>query len=321
MRWATGLAALAVLSVMPVGGGRVDFEAPMKAQRMNLDSFDARAPGVPIDLVFLHHSIGGHLLATRGPDDGGGAVHPNGGGLRQRLLLEGYRVHEATYGSRLGEHTDLFDWLPKFQGHMDAVLRIDRQDEALPAGTLNHVVMFKSCFPNNYFRGAGTAPGNPNGPELTLANAQATMRALLPQFAAHPGTLFVFLTTPPNVGVARDERALVWLAKKLLGRPSASDQLAMQGALARRFNDWAASPGGWLADYQGKNVAVFHLYDLLTGGRSNFSAYASGGGLDDHPNSEGLTRATNELVPFLNRAVRRAGLAPPDLSGVENDTF
>ena len=43
----------------------------------------------PLRLLFLHHSIGGQLLAEPGPDDGKGAVHPNGGGLRKRLEASG----------------------------------------------------------------------------------------------------------------------------------------------------------------------------------------------------------------------------------------
>jgi hypothetical protein len=316
---AASVAVLAGLALVPVGGGAVVSEAPREVKTLDLGRFDASAPGVPLDLVFLHHSIGSHLLADPGPDDGKGAVHPNGGGLRTQLVANGYRVHEATYGSKLGEHTDLFDWLPKFQREMDAVLRIDHQDKVLPEGTKNRVVMFKSCFPNNYFQGEGAAPGDPGGPELTLANAQATMRELLPLFAARPDTLFVFLTTPPNVGIARGERLALLAAKKVLGKPSARDQLATHGRLARRFNDWAASPDGWLAGYAGNNVAVYHLYDRLAGEHSNFTQYATGGGFDDHPSSEGLGKAARELVPFLNRAVRRAGLAPPGLGSVHVD--
>jgi hypothetical protein len=318
---AAALAVLAAAALVPVGGGPVLSAAPREVKTIDLGRWDASAPGVPLDLVFLHHSIGSHLLADPGPDDGKGGVHPNGGGLRKRLVASGYRVHEATYGSKLGEHTDLFDWLPKFRGEMDAVLRIDHQDKALAEGTRNRVVMFKSCFPNNYFREEGVAPGNPQGPELTLANAQATMRALLPLFAARPDTLFVFLTTPPNVGIARGERLGALVAKKVLGRPSGREQLATHGALARRFNDWAASPDGWLGGYKGQNVAVYHLYDRLTAEGSNFTGYATGGGMDDHPSSEGLGKAAEELVPFLNRAVRRAGLAPPGMTGVHVDTF
>src|SRR5258708_12159569 len=110
-------------------------------------------PHSPIDLVFLHHCVGAQLLLDPGPDDPKAGTHPNGGGLRRALEADGYRVHEATYWSRLGEHTDLFDWNEKFSAHMDEVLRIAEQDPALPDGRTNTVVLFKSCFPNNWFVG------------------------------------------------------------------------------------------------------------------------------------------------------------------------
>jgi hypothetical protein len=277
---------------------------------IDLTSFSSEPPRAPVDLLFLHHSIGGHLLSDEGADDGNWHVHPNGGGLRTLLTHDNYRVHDATYGSKLGEHTDMFDWLPKFRDHMDEVLRLDTQDKTLPDGRKNRVVLFKSCFPNNYFVAEGSAPGNASGPELTIENARATLRALLPLFAQHKDTLFVYLTTPPIVGVMPVEPGYKWLLKKALGRPSAREQLATHGRLARRFNDWAAASDGWLADYPEKNLVVFHFYDLLTDhGASDFSRYASGDGTDNHPNHQGLAKAAAALVPFINRALHRADLS------------
>jgi hypothetical protein len=54
---------------------------------------------------------------------------------------------------------------------------------------------------------------------------------------------------------------------------------------------------------------VFDFYDLLTqSGASNYSQYGSMGGADSHPSSAGNARAAAAFVPFLNRAVRYAGL-------------
>ena len=298
-------------SLLPMGGGLVADQAPRrKVKTMDLSSFSADAPESPIDLVFLHHSVGGQLLADKGSADDSGSVHPNGGGLRRMLEDRHYLVHQATYGSRLGERTDLFDWLPKFRVFMSDVLRIAEQDQPLPDGQVNRVVLFKSCYPNNLFEGDGGENGNPDGPRLTLANAKATLRALLPIFAKYPDTLFVYLTTPPLIGIAHSDPAIKWLAKRVLGKPTTAEKLARQGQLSRDFANWVAAEDGWRKDYALANFVVFDYYDLLTDeGASNFLRYPSGDGLDNHPNADGNRKAALALVPFLNQAVRRAGLA------------
>jgi hypothetical protein len=275
--------------------------------RAELESFSAAPQAEPTGIVFLYHSIGSHLLADEGPDDGSGRTHPNGGGLRALLVANNFRVHEATYGSKLGEDTDMFHWLPKFSEHMDRILDTAEQDELLPAGERNRVVMFKSCFPNNYFRAHGTAPHNPLGPALTVENAKASFSALLPVFRRHPDRLFVYLTTPPLVRDTSAEPVVKAAVKKLLGRPSAREQLDAFARRARRFRDWLVAPDGWLRDYEPHNVAVFDLADVLTNGRaSNFLGYPSLDGRDPHPNSRGNRRVASRLVPFLNQALRRA---------------
>jgi hypothetical protein len=263
-----------------------------------------------VDLLFLHHSIGTQWLADPPGTAGSSQVHENGGGLRRALDGQSYRVHEATYGSRLGENTDLFDWLPKFNDHMDEVLRIALQDATLSEPERNQVVLFKSCFPNSFFEAQGLEPGNPHGPELTVTNAKATFRELLPVFARSPKTLFVFVTTPPAIYPGFHEPMGKVLVKRVLGRPLATEKAVQQAQLARQFHDWIVAPDGWLASYGQKNVVVFDYYAVLTKqGQSFFSEYASGGGKDNHTNTQGNQAATAELLPFLNRAVRRLGVA------------
>ncbi len=277
-------------------------------ETIDLDSFAPRPPSRPVRLLFIHHSCGGRWLAPVGPDRGEASIYlsaVNGGALRDRLEADGYEVHEASYGS-LGEKTDIFDWPPKFQDHMEAVLTCDRQDTYYRDGRRNEVVVFKSCFGNNRFAARGHAPGNPRGPELTVENAKAVYRSLLPMFARQPGTLFVAVTAPP---LALDADPL-WktLARRVLGRLD----LRASGPLAREFNNWLKdAEAGWLSSYEGSNVAVFDLYDVLTeDGVSNFSRYGSGpDGRDSHPNLAGNRSATEAFAPFLHRVVRRAGLA------------
>lgn len=321
---ALGIVALLVAGVVPAGGGRAD-ETTINATKehgMDLAHHSDEAPGAPLRMLFIHHSVGGQLLAPQGPDSSDRSIYesfPEGGGLRDRLTQAGYEVHEAAYGSRVGDRTDLFDWLPKFRDEMDLVLRVDHQDAMLPEGERHDIVAFKSCFPNNKFVGEGEAPGAPGGPELTLHNAKATMRELLPHFAEHPDVLFVYFTAPPLAPRLGSQPAWKWMAKKVLGRSFGPQELARSGALARRLNAWLAAEDGWLADYPHDNVVVFDYWNALTGdGASNLLHYTRPDSTDSHPNGEGQRRAAERFVPFLNRAVRHAGLVPGEMATVRS---
>ena len=172
-------------------------------------------------LLFIHHSCGGQLLATPGPDAGTNCIYqsnPNGGGLQSRLEKNSYEVHEASYGSRVGENTDLFDWPGKFRDQMDQVLSCDFQDTNYSDGRRNEIVVFKSCFPNNNFASAGAPPGNAEGPDLTLWNAKAAYAALLDEFRKHPKVLFVCVTAPPLAPKTPPQPLWKQMAKKVLGR-------------------------------------------------------------------------------------------------------
>jgi len=304
-----GLASLGFLPLHP----DYTVAAASPAPTMDLSAFSAEKPTRPLRVLFIHHSIGGQLLAERGEEHERSASiltsHPNGGGLRAKLRAQGYEVHEASYGSEVGDRTDLFDWKPKFATQMDQVLTVDENDRQLPPGQRIDVVMFKSCFPNSLFVAEGAPPGNPDGPELTVWNAKAALASLLVEFAKQPRTLFVYLTAPP-AAPGGGGPALEMLAKRLLGRlPSRSSVLA-QGALARAFDAWVVSPEGWLAGYALKNVVVYDFYDALTAhGKSNHLRYPSGDGNDSHPTSEGNAEAGDGLPALLNRATRRAGLS------------
>ncbi len=301
--------------VVPVGG--MDYGAAgmssfiTNIQRLDLSAFRDAPPAKPLHLLFIHHSCGGQWLASPGSDSGTNSIcstSPNGGALRARLEEASYLVHEASYGSRIGEHTDVFDWLPKFRDSMDAILACAQQDAQLADGSRNNVVMFKSCFPNNAFVSEGSPPGDYQGPELTVWNAKASYQPLLDEFRKHPEVLFVCVTAPPLAPKVPSEPLWKRAAKKILGR---SSPLAVSAPLARQFNNWLAATNGWLKDYPLKNVVVFDYYNVLTDdGASNLSKYPTGGGFDSHPSSDGNQKATAAFIPFLNRALRRAGLSP-----------
>lgn len=305
--------ALGVL-LLPVGG-EAHSVTNEKALGMDLSAYPTTRPSQSLRLLFIHHSVGGQWLAEPGPDQERAASihasHPHGGGLRKALQDQGYEVNEASYGSAIGEDTDLFHWLPKFRKEMDKVLRTTFNDEAYTSDEKNRIVMFKSCYPNSRFEELGEAPGNPDGPALTVWNAKATLTALLDEFKKYPDTLFIYVTAPPNAPKYGAEPLVKVLLKKALGKPTTGDVMANQASLARTFNTWVASTDGWLKDYPLKNVVVFNLYDVLTDhGASNFLRYPTGKGDDSHPSRQGHQKATAAFVPFLNRAVHRAGLAP-----------
>ncbi|MBU0755641.1 MAG: hypothetical protein KJ645_10915 [Planctomycetes bacterium] len=282
----------------------------LEVESLDLSAFSAEPPDRPLRLLFIHHSCGGQLLADPGPEQGVDCIytsHPNGGGLRTLLEKNGYEVHEASYNSLLGQETDLFGWEPKFRDLMNEVLACKHQDERHDKGTSNDIVLFKSCYPNNAFIGQGMIPGDPQGPELNLRNAQAAYNALLGHFAENPEVLFVCVTAPPLAPKKKPMPLWKALARRVMGKDV---DMEYQAGLARRFNNWLKARDGWLSEYHGSNVVVWDYYDLLTDhGRSNLSCYPSGDGYDSHPSQKGNEQAAQELLPLLNRAVRRAGLA------------
>jgi hypothetical protein len=273
---------------------------------MDLSSYSDARPDKELNILFLHHSCGGHWLADRGTAKGENCIyeaHPNGGGLRSLLEQNGYAVHEASYGSIVGDKTDIEDWPAKFRDQMDRILKTDMQDQMYTNGSVNNIVMFKSCYPNNNFEPDGSKKGR------TVQSATEAYNSLLPYFREHPETLFVVITAPPLVQPYETANPLKASIKKLLGRYK---DVQTTGICARRFNNRLKdSESGWLSKYDLNNVVVFDLYDILTkDGQSNWAGYPTKNGTDSHPSSEGNSIAAERFVPFLNKAVRRAGLDP-----------
>lgn len=253
-------------------------------------------------LLFMHHAAGARLLADQGEGSG---RHPSGGGARRLLEENGYRVRSATFGSRFGQNNFLVDWLPKFRDHMNEIVRIEEQDRILPDSEVNRIVMFKSCLENNRFVGLGVEPGDASMPSLTLANAKAMLRQLLPVLASRPDVLFVYVTAQPNAAPMPERIGKVALSR-LLGRPTRGEAAYSSALIARQFHDWVVAPNGWLGEGGPRNVVVFDLYDYLTKqGSSAFLEYDDGEGLANASANQAIAEL---LVPFLNRAVHRAKL-------------
>ena len=277
-----------------------------QVHRLDLSKYSAEMPGAPLNLLFIHHSCGATLFADQGEKTGEYCLyesHPNGGGLRNLLRRNNYQVHEATYGSKIGQDTDINHWHAKFRDQMDLALKTQLQDDVLEGKMVNQIIVFKSCYPNNLIIADGTSPGDPDSQERTLWNCKAAYNSLLPIFKMYPNTLFVAMTAPPTLKPWMNKYKEMVL--NFLGKGPESI-----GARARLFNSWLVDrENGWLAGYDKNNVVVFDNYDILTGkGTSNWTIYPSRDGKDSHPNSTGNTLAANEFVSFINRAVRYSGL-------------
>ena len=312
MSRASGTLFLFILGLLVSFSGSGGAQIPNPAPATDATTGPGERDGM--NLLFIHHSCGGALMAAPGEVVGGARgsgerciyeSHPNGGGLRDLLTAAGYRVHQASYESLIGNDTDICHWRAKFADHMDRILCTARQDTLLPAGQTNQIVLFKSCYPNNWFTGRGQEPGDPDDCERTVANARAAYRALLPLLEAQPEVLFVAFTAPPMAApkpVGWRQTLKSWFKPEDRG-----------GKLAREFNTWLVDrERGWLAGYDLPNIVVFDFYHLLTGeGAGDYSAYATRDGRDSHPSRDGNTRAARAFMPFLGQAVAGMGWAMP----------
>jgi hypothetical protein len=233
----------------------------------------AGAGGSVVNLVFIHHSVGENWL---------------NGGLCQALNDNGYHVADIYYGWReYGDRTDTVDWPMWFTDEvMDLVYQELGQMTAPntldPAPGENTIVMFKSCFPNS---DVGS----------DIADEKGIYNSLLPYFEAHPDKMFVLVTPPPMQSIS-------------------------DPPMTRELCDWLADrDNGWLAGLLTGNVFVFDLYDVLTHPDAHHHLvdgvevheavhgsdtlyYDSDG--DDHPNTDGNVKATEEFVPLLNEWYR-----------------
>jgi|GEM_PF-1017259 len=240
------------------------------------------------NLLFIHHSCGANWLAS------------DNGGLQTALEAKDYidEVNEITYGDAVtpdvgrpaslgdiaGDSTDMNSWLFWFNDYLGSV-----QTYRCDSGS-NGVIMFKSCFPNSHVDEVGALPGDPFDAAHSVVNHQAVFRnaagpgvpysnggynyhALEDVFAAHPDTLFIYVTSPPECY---------------------ADATPTTGDNARTFNDWLKTT--WLPSYNAlhpglNNVVIFDWFDFLanpdTGSAHANMLKADNGGTsgDSHPNT------------------------------------
>ena len=145
-------------------------------------------------------------------------------------------------------------------------------------GGENEIIMFKSCYPLSEVGGS-------------IDDEKTIYNSLLTYFSNHTDKLFVLITPPGEAEVS-------------------------SYVLTKELNKWLVDKtNGWLKDYAYNNVFAFDFYCVLSetdshhrisngaieyvysAGYDGTSPYHDG---DDHPNSTGNQKATNEFIPLLN---------------------
>ncbi len=247
-------------------------------------ALNTAAPSTVTKLVFIHHSVGGYLMATGNGNMGAG------------LNTNNYYVSETNYGwsapldtgctglAPIGSNTNTGDWLCWFNDTTMPTVYANTSHSDYPSNTMsdpggsNAVIMFKSCYPNSEV-------------DTSIDDEKAIYNSMLTYFAAHQDKMFVLLIPPPEIIIS-------------------------SAALTRELSNWLANrETGWLSAYGHNNVYTFDLYNVLThpdnhhwvkngkeehivANSQNTLYYYSGS--DDHPTSAGTQKATAEFLPLLN---------------------
>jgi len=218
-------------------------------------------------LLFIHHSVGENWL--------------NEGGLKDSLAGLGVGVHSVTYGSDIGQDTDMSDWVSKFNRYFEKMLKYDIKPDILYPGDMeNDIIMFKPCFPNSDIGAEGTPPGNPLEKDRTVWNYKSVFAHLKEQFSKAPGKSFIYVTAPPLVPT----------------------ETSVENAnRAREFNDWVKND--FVADYMKRtgmeNFRVFDLFDILADSSNCLQPAYRRSETNSHPNANGSREATGRFLQFL----------------------
>ena len=283
-------------------------------------------PAETVRLVFIHRDTGRQWL---NPDN----ISSPWGDLGAELGLNNYYVSdvstswsEAPFNPTIGSTTDIGHWYtwfldPTIQGNgfarrdniVTALWPTNAKESTftriappVPLGD-NEIVVFMSEPGNSALDLFGdTGPPNPlygnqaSDPAHIVPNCQEIYNRLLEYFKTRAQTqLFVDVTAPPL-------------------HPNNTN--FTQGDAARILNDWLIDDWLRLGDWEGRNVAVFDLFNVLTdedhhhrvfqgqvqheysprttqNPDANYSAYSDTG---NQVSRDGLQKATSEFLPLLN---------------------
>ena len=259
-------------------------------------SINVSPPDETERVVFIHHSCGDNWLDT-GNGNLGDVLGDNN--YYTRDTYYGWEYYNGEEMEDIGSSTDTEDWLiwfgdpdnPVTQSNdelrsdniMNTLYTTDNKNAVYtpitdPGGE-NDIIMFKSCFPNSEV-------GSSIDDEKEIYNK------ILNYFELHQDKLFILITPPGVITVSSWENT-------------------------RELCQWLVDDdNGWLSDYDHNNVGVFDFYCVLSETDSHHTiengdsvyAYASGydgtspyhNEGDNHPNSIGNQKATDEFIPLLN---------------------
>lgn len=190
--------------------------------------------------------------------------------LEELLEQNNYKVYHATRGSSIGEDTDAQDFQKSFGEHWD-----EMKSWGLPEGQEHDIIMFKSCY----------HVSNIESDEM-LENYKKWYAPMVELFKAHPEKLFIPMAQPPLNGD--------------------SEMFNLEaGARARIWTDYLEK------EYCSNlaNVQSFNWFDILADPDTNASKveYRLKEG-NSHPNPLANHTTSECFIPWINRAVRTAGL-------------
>ena len=258
-------------------------------------SINTAPPVNPERLIFIHHSCGSNWL------------YPSNGNLGNSLGINNYYVRDVSYGWTyfngiedidIGTYTDTIHWKIWFGDPDSLEMQINgefRRDNIMSSlyvtdsktiaydvisdpGGENSIILFKSCYPNSEVG-------------LDINNEKEIYSKILDYFATHQDKLFILITPPGETIVSSYEKT-------------------------KELCQWLVDEDtGWLSSYPYDNVGVFDFYCVLSEIGSHhtiedgiimyeyaadydgISPYHDG---DNHPNSAGNQKSTDEFIPLLN---------------------
>ncbi len=202
------------------------------------------------------------------------------GGLRQELDKNNIDFHDINYKEAkvgdyvIGDRTDPPDFPKNFNTpEYFKVIAGWEMDE----GKHHDIVMFKSCFPASDIKS-----------DEMLEQYKGYYKSMLSTFKAHPEIMFIGMSTPPL---------------------TAGKTTAENSTRARKWAEWVTTEYAKALP----NVQVFDLFGALSILKGNpnegtLPPQFAVGKWDSHP-AGGAGKAMARLfIPWLNRAVRAAGL-------------
>jgi hypothetical protein len=233
---------------------------------VSLSVIPAAAQERPIQILFMHHSTGGNLIAQ--------------GGVREAFTDLGYAFWDHGYNEE-GLVDPAGDWLgvnwevPDDNTDPDGWYTIFNQPVTdPPSNTFTHmlqadVIIFKSCFPNS----------NIDSEEM-LGDYQRYYLSIRDVIDQHPDKLFIPFTIPPLVP---------------------NETSPENAARARRWSEYLTSEEFWGGH---PNIAVFDFFSLLADENGFLRSEYRGDEYDSHPNEFANQTVGPVFVAFVDQAIR-----------------